>query len=150
MVTYQTESLAKVRREIEPLIEQHWAEIALNQDKIKLNPDWKAYADMDSVNALRVYTARKDGKLIGYFVMIVSKGLHYRDHLFASNDLIFLTKPARKGLTGVKLIKYAIQELSAEGITKLTVNTKAHQPFDAILERLGFEEVERVYSLMLR
>ena len=147
---FALESLSKVRREIEPLLEEHWKEIALNKDKIKLNPDWRAYADLDSIHALRIYTARKDGKLMGYFVVIVSKSLHYRDHLFANNDIIFLTKPARKGLTGVKLIKFALDSLEAEGITKVHINTKAHQPFDAILERLGFEEIERVYSLMLR
>jgi len=147
---FALESLAKVRREIEPLLEEHWKEIALNKDKIKLNPDWRAYADLDSIHALRIYTARKDGKLMGYFVVIVSKSLHYRDHLFANNDIIFLTKPARKGLTGVKLIKFALDSLEAEGVTKVHINTKAHQPFDAILERLGFEEIERVYSLMLR
>jgi len=147
---FALESLAKVRREIEPLLEEHWKEIALNKEKIKLNPDWRAYADLDSIHALRIYTARKDGKLMGYFVVIVSKSLHYRDHLFANNDIIFLTKPARKGLTGVKLIKFALDSLEAEGVTKVHINTKAHQPFDAILERLGFEEIERVYSLMLR
>jgi GNAT superfamily N-acetyltransferase len=147
---FALEALAQVKREIEPLLRQHWEEIALNKDKIALNPDWRAYADLDSINALRIYTARKDEKLMGYFVVIVSRSLHYRDHLFANNDVIFLTKGARKGLTGVKLIKFAIESLAAEGITKLHVNTKAHQPFDAILERLGFEEIERVYSLMLR
>ena len=147
---FALESLSKVRREIEPLLEEHWKEIALNKDKIKLNPDWRAYADLDSIHALRIYTARKDGKLMGYFVVIVSKSLHYRDHLFANNDIIFLTKPARKGLTGVKLIKFALDSLEAEGITKVHINTKAHQPFDAILERLNFEEIERVYSLVLR
>lgn len=37
---FALESLSKVRREIEPLLEEHWKEIALNKDKIKLNPDW--------------------------------------------------------------------------------------------------------------
>jgi dsRNA-specific ribonuclease len=138
---YAIENLAKVRREIEPLLKQHYDEIALNKDIIKMNPDWEGYARLDAVNALRIYTARRNEKLLGYFVVIVSKSLH---------DVIFLTKPARKGLTGVKLIKYAIESLAAEGITKLHINTKAHQPFDAILERLNFEEIERVYSLVLR
>ena len=147
---YAIENLAKVRHEIEPLLEQHWQEIALNKDIIKMNPDWEAYARLDAVNSLRIYTARKDDQLMGYFVVLVSKSLHYRDHLFANNDVIFLSKSARKGLTGVKLIKYAIESLAAEGITKLHINTKAHQPFDAILERLKFEAIERVYSLVLR
>lgn len=147
---FALENLAKVRREIEPLLEEHWKEIALNKDIIKLNPDWEGYARLDGINALRIYTARKDDELVGYFVVLVSKSLHYRDHLFANNDIIFLTKPARKGLAGFKLIKFAIDSLAAEGITKLHINTKAHQPFDAILERLNFQEIERVYSLVLR
>ena len=147
---FAIENLAKVRHEIEQLLEQHWQEIALNKDIIKMNPDWEAYARLDAVNSLRIYTARKDDQLMGYFVVLVSKSLHYRDHLFANNDVIFLSKSARKGLTGVKLIKYAIESLAAEGITKLHINTKAHQPFDAILERLKFEAIERVYSLVLR
>lgn len=147
---FALENLANVRREIEPLLQKHYDEIALNKDIIKLNPDWEGYSRLDAINALRVYTARKDGKLVGYFVVIVSKSLHYRDHLFANNDIIFLAKSARRGLTGMKLIKYAVEALRAEGITKLHINTKAHQPFDPILERMGFEEIERVYSLVLR
>ena len=95
---FALEALAQVKREAEPLLQQHYEEIALNKDKIKLNPDWRAYAELDKINALRVFTARKDGKLMGYFVVIVSKSLHYRDHLFANNDIIFLTKAARRGL----------------------------------------------------
>lgn len=147
---FALENIANVRREIEPLLEQHYKEIALNKDIIKLNPDWRAYAQLDAINGLRIYTARKDGKLMGYFVVIVSRSLHYKDHLFANNDVIFLTKTARKGLTGVKLVKYAIESLKAEGVTKLHVNTKMHQPFDPIMERLGFEEIETVFSKVLR
>ncbi len=147
---FALENIANVRREIEPLLEQHYKEIALNKDIIKLNPDWRGYAQLDAINGLRIYTARKDGKLMGYFVVVVSRSLHYRDHLFANNDVIFLTKAARKGLTGLKLIKYAIESLKAEGVTKLHVNTKMHQPFDPIMERLGFEEIETVFSKVLR
>lgn len=147
---FALENIANVRREIEPLLEEHYKEIALNKDIIKLNPDWRAYAQLDAINGLRIYTARKDGKLMGYFVVVVSRSLHYKDHLFANNDVIFLAKTARKGLTGMKLIKYAIESLKAEGVTKLHVNTKMHQPFDPIMERLGFEEIETVFSKVLR
>lgn len=147
---FALENLAKVRREIEPLLEEHWKEIALNKDIIKLNPDWRAYAELDSINALRIYTARKEGKLMGYFVILVSRSLHYKDHLFANNDIVFLRKSARRGLTGLKLVKFAVESLQAEGVTKLHVNTKTHQPFDPIMERLGFEEIETVFSKVLR
>ncbi len=148
---YAHESYTNIKDEIKPLLEQHYEEIALDQDVIKLNPDWDAYAKYDSIHALRCYTARNDnGDLIGYFVLMVSTSLHYKDHLFANNDVIFLRKDARKGMTGVKLIKYAVKCLQREGITRININTKTHQPFDVIVERLGFELIERVYSLVLR
>ena len=37
---FALEALAQVKREAEPLLQQHYEEIALNKDKIKLNPDW--------------------------------------------------------------------------------------------------------------
>jgi len=149
MVKYELDSFIRIRREIEPLLKQHWDEIALNKDTIKLNPHWKKYAMLDQNNMLRVYTARKDEELIGYFVVILESSLHYMDHTFAHNDVIFLTKKYRKGLTGVKLIKYAEECLAEEGVKQLFVNTKLHQPFDVILERLEFKEVEKVYSKVL-
>jgi len=46
-MNFALENLAKVRREIEPLLQEHWEEIALNKDTIKLNPDWREYARLD-------------------------------------------------------------------------------------------------------
>ena len=145
-IEFAHESFTQVKREIEPLLKDHWEEIAVNKDKIKLNPDWKQYGRLDAINALRVYTARSGSKLVGYFVVIVSKNMHYQDHLFASNDVIFLAKTHRKGTTGIRLIKYAEEQLKAEGVSVMVVNTKTHQPFDVILERQGFELTERVYT----
>jgi hypothetical protein len=66
------------------------------------------------------------------------------------NDIIFLKKEVRLGMTGVKLIKYAVKCLEEEGVSKIMINTKIHQPFDAVLERLNFKCIERVYSKCLR
>lgn len=147
---FALENLGNVKEDIKPLIEEHWKEIALDKGAIKLNPDWDAYGAYDFIGSLRVYTAREDGQLMGYFVVLVSRSLHYKDHTFANNDIIFLKKEARQGLTGFKLIKYAVQQLEAEGVSKIHINTKIHQPFDVVLERLGFNCIERIYSKCLR
>lgn len=144
--TYQLEAYISIKDEIQPLLLDHYHEIALNQHAIKLNPDWQEYTRLDNAGKLRCFTARSEGELIGYFVVIVSTSLHYKDHLFASNDVIFLSKKGRKGTTGIKLIKYASKQLEDEGVSLLMVNTKVHQPFDPIMERLGFNLIERVYS----
>ena len=143
------EFLYNVELECQSLIEMHWDEIALNQEKIKLNPDWDAYHNLELQDKLKIFTAREDGLLVGYFVVIVTPNIHYKDHLFASNDIIYLHPDYRKGMTGVKLIKFAEKCLSEDGVSVMTINTKIHKPFDLILERLGFKCIERVYSKYL-
>ena len=141
------EAYANVKDEIKPLLEQHWKEIALHQDEIKLEPNWNAYAQMASVGSLRVYTARKNGELVGYFVVFVMPSLHYRRFMFANNDILFLKKSERKGTAGIKLIKFAVESLQAENVKLINVNVKKKQDFGPLLERLGFEHVEDHWQL---
>ena len=146
MVNYQQEFLTSVVDDIKPLIKSHWDEIALNQDRIKLNPDWDAYQNFEDQDRLRIFTARDKDELVGYFVVIIGVNIHYKDHLFASNDIIYLSPNHRKGFTGIRLIKFAEKCLREDGISVLTINTKVHQPFDKLMDFLKFNKIERVYS----
>jgi GNAT superfamily N-acetyltransferase len=148
-IKYQQEFLSGVRGEIEPLLNSHWEEIALNKEKIKLNPDWDAYESFEHQGKLKIFTARDEGQLVGYFVVIVGTNIHYKDHLFASNDIIYLSPNHRKGFTGIKLIKFAEKCLKNDGVSVLTINTKVHQPFDKLMDFLKFRKIERVYSKYL-
>jgi hypothetical protein len=46
------ECLASVKEDIKPLIEKHWEMVALNQGKIKLNPNWQENARLDAAGIL--------------------------------------------------------------------------------------------------
>lgn len=146
MVIYQQEFIVDLREECQELIEQHWEEIALNKEKIKLNPDFDSYEALEASNNFKVFTARDNGVLVGYFAVIVGRSLHYKDHIFATNDVIYLSKGHRKGFTGIKLIKFAEKCLRDDGVSLMMVNIKVHKPFDKLMEFLGFKCVERVYS----
>jgi GNAT superfamily N-acetyltransferase len=146
---FQQEFLCQVESECQSLIEAHWEDIALHKDRISLNPDWDLYHEAEDVGKLKIFTARSCGVLVGYFVVFVSYNPHYKDHLFATNDVIYLHKDFRKGLVGLKLIKFAETCLRADGVSVLLINTKVHQPFDPILDRLNFNLIERVYSKYL-
>ena len=149
MITYQQESLVTVKADIIPLLEKHWEEVALNKEKIKLNPDWDAYANLEDAGVLKIFTARADGKLIGYFVVFVKSHIHYKDHLFCYNDLIFIDEEYRKGFTSPRLIKFAEKCLKADGVEVMIVNTKMHKPFDSLLVWLGYKHIENLYSKVL-
>ena len=143
---YQQEFLPTVENDIRPLIQKHWEDIALNKDKIKLNPDWDAYYVLEQAGVLKIFTAREGDLLVGYFVVIIQYNMHYKDHLFASNDIIFLHPDYRKGRTGIKLIQFAEKCLKEDGVSVLSINTKVHKPFDNLMQFLKFSLVERIYS----
>jgi GNAT superfamily N-acetyltransferase len=149
-ITYQQESLATCANDAKDLLQSHWEEIAINKDVIKLNPDWDAYYSLEDAGILKIFTARSDGLLVGYFVVLCRTHIHYKDHVFAANDILYLHKDYRKGLTGAKLMKFAEKCLQEDGVSVLVVNTKRHRPFDSLLNWLGYKHVENVYSKLLR
>jgi len=146
MIEYGNESFMECKGELMPLFEQHYEEIALNKDKIALNPNWDGYNALDQSGLLQTYTVRSDGKLCGYFVVLLIGGLHYKDHIFAANDLIYIDPTERKGFTAWRLLRYAEQDLKERGVSAMHVNVKKHKPFDKLLLRLGYTHIENLYS----
>lgn len=123
--------------------------VALNQGKVKLNPDWERYAELDASNVLRIFTARKDGELVGYCVVLVSTSLHYKDHKFAINDVVFVLPEYREGATGYHLIKAVEDHCREDGVSLISINTKVHIPFDSLMVGMEFDLIERIYSKYL-
>lgn len=146
MITYQEEELKDCLDEMKPLLEDHWKEIALNKEKVKLNPDYDKYLEADEKGLLHVLTARDNDKLIGYFISFVQMHIHYKDHLFAVNDILFIDKNYRKGSTGYKMFKKAEESLKEIGVDVLVIHSKVNNDFKPIMDKLNFERVEYIYS----
>jgi len=146
MITYQVERFENVIDEVKPLLEAHYKEIALHQDKMQLNPDYKQYQGLQDLDILHIVTVRDEGILIGYFVSIIVPHLHYKDHVCANNDILFVAKEYRGSMIGIKMFKYAEKELKKLGVSVISLHTKVHADFGTILERIGYEHVEQTYS----
>lgn len=145
----QMERIADVKEEIEPLLEKHWEEIAVNQDKIKLNVDWDSYFRLEESGDIGLYTARYKGDLVGYFAVISQYHIHYQDHIYAVSDVVFVHPDHRKTKLGYRLFKFAEDDLKERGVSVLVVNTKVHKPFDPLMESMEFDLIERTYSKYL-
>lgn len=143
MYNFHEEEYSECIEEVKELIEDHYKEIALYQDKIELSPDYALY---ESTDALRIYTVRKERTLVGYFFVFIAKHPHYKEHLFANNDIIYIAKEHRNAHAGKGLILFAEERLKSEGVSVLNINMKTHQPFDNLMLSLGFDCVERVYG----
>ena len=83
--------------------------------------------------------------LIGTLIL----NLHYKDHVFAHNDVIFVAPEHRRKSTGARLIQFVEAQLKLAGVSVMIINTKRHQPFDDLLIKLEFSESETIYSKLL-
>lgn len=149
MITYQVEAWSDVWREMEPLWADHYKEIALDQDKIKLNVDLDSYAHYEETGALHIVTVRKNGELIGYHITILRTHLHYKQSLSGFTDVYYLIPMHRKGLIGYRLFQIVEQTLKAKGVERLFTGTKLHLDMGRLFERLGWTETERLYTKLI-
>ena len=145
---YQAELVSDLWEEVMPLLETHWREIAHYQD-IALKPDIETYARLQAAGQLRCYTARDSGRLIGYVVFFVRPSLHYVTSLQAHQDVLFVALDYRKGMVGVRLIRFAEQRLKAEAVQVIYHHAKRTNKVGELLTRLGYELVDEIYAKRL-
>lgn len=148
-ILYAQEFLGTVRDDITPLLRRHWSEVALNKDQIPLDPDWDAYEELERGGMLRIFTARVDGQLVAYYVVIVRPHLHYRTTLCAFSDLIYVEPEERCRGVATALVGFSELCLREDGVRLIVANTKVRHDFGPLLSSWGYEVRETVYSKML-
>lgn len=150
MITYQIEPWSTIKMEIGALIMEHWQEVAMNKEEIPLKVRWDAYDVLEREGSMWCLAVRDLGRLVGYFIGFVKTHLHYEDSLTFFTDVYFLSKEYRKGIAGTKIFKEMEKSLKKRGVQRMLVSTKIKLDMSPILNRLGFEEIERIHSKMLR
>lgn len=150
MIKYQQEFFSNIpAEEFSGLIQEHWQEVATNKDKIPLDPDYDRYISLEEADALKVFTVRDGGTLVGYFAVFVFPHIHYQQTVYAQNDVIYLTPDYRKGMVASRLIRFAEDCLKEDGVDVLMINTKVSHDFSPLLERLKYKLTDKVYGKML-
>ena len=146
MSTYQVEKMEDVIEEIKPLLELHYKEIALNKDVIALNPDYDKYLMLEELGMLHIVTVRDEGVLIAYYVSFVHHNIHYKDHIFAVNDIMYVANAYRGSTVAYRMLSYAEKELKKLGVSVMSVHMKADFPFERLCEKRGMKKAEYLYT----
>lgn len=146
MITLQVETVDECLVDIQPLIEDHWQEIGIHKDKMKLNPDYNAYYSLEKLGMLHIVTARESDELVGYFISIVQPHIHYKSNIQAMNDILFVDKRFRGRSLGIKLFLFAEKELKKIGVSFISIHSKTQQDLKPLVERLGYTHSENVYT----
>jgi len=140
------EEFSRVIDEAKPLLYRHWEEIALDKERVPLDPDWARYASLEAMGALSVVTMRQNGKLVGYSCMVVQPGLHYRGCLEARMDIFWLAPECRGRMGGVRLFRAVERELQRRGVKRIYAGSKLHKDVSSLFVKLGYVPIERWFS----
>jgi GNAT superfamily N-acetyltransferase len=146
MITAAVESFMENLPTLKPILPLHYAELALDQDKVPLDPMYEVYEVREERGELLFVTIRKDGDLIGYFIGIIAPGLHYRTCLTLTMDIFYVHPEHRGGRGGFILFEEVEREAKRRGVQRWFVGSKDHFPASWLFERLGFSRVETYYS----
>ena len=143
------ESLASCLEEAKPILEEHWKEITVYRD-IPLDPEYDLYETLEKTGSLAIYTIRVQGELVGYSVYFVRRHLHYRNHVWANNDILLVRKPYRNFGIGKQLLDFVENDLRSRGVNVIHHGTKtAHPELALLLQSRGHQRVEVGYSFRL-
>ena len=145
-IQYQREKVRDMWDECVPLLEEHYREIGLYNDKVSFSPDVEKYEMLCDMDLLYIITARDEGKLVGYYACFIQPSLHYTETLCSVNDVFYIAPSYRKGFTGIRLLKEAESHMRDRGVDVLSLSFKTYLPLDPLFERLGWDYSERVYT----
>jgi GNAT superfamily N-acetyltransferase len=149
-IVFAEEILSKGWTELLEVMKLHYEEVA-HYKEFPVSPDYGRYNYMEDRDALRYYTVRDAGELVGYCVFIISPHLHFTDMLCAQQDFIFLKKEYRgKGL-GKSFIKWCDDNLAQEDIDVVIHHMKAKPGLDfgPLLESMGYSLMDKIYTRKL-
>lgn len=146
MITAQIEPWSEMKRDLLPLLPLHWAELALNQDRVPLDPQYDIYDAREAAGQTLVVTLRELGVLVGYFIGFVAPGLHYRTCLTLTMDIFWTHPDIRKGFAAVRMFREVEREAKRRGVQRIFYGSKAHKDASKLFEFLRMDPVEVYYS----
>ena len=155
MITAHVERLVDNLEELKPFFQPHWQELALNQDKVPLDPQYEVYLARDRAGQVLNVCLREEGEIVAYFVGFVMPGLHYQTCLTLQMDIFWLHPDYRDGdsldaverdMVCMQLFEAVKAEGQRRGVQRAFYGSKLHKDSAALFEALGMVEVERYYS----
>lgn len=149
MITAHVESFEQNLDYLKPLLPIHYKELALNQDKVPLSPQFDKYLAAEQNGELIFIALRKLGEIVGYFIGFIAPGLHYSTCLTCNMDIFYVLPEHRGGGAGFQLFKFAERQLRKRGVQRMFVGSKMHKDASWLFEKLGYTPVETYYSTWL-
>ena len=146
MITFAQERLSDELENLKAHFPTHWEELALNKDKVPLDPQYEVYLERENAGQVLFVCGREAGQIIAYFVGFVMPGLHYKTCLTLQMDIFWVHPQARGKGAGIKLFEFVERCAKDRGVQRMFVGSKLHKDASWLFQKLGYTEVERYYT----
>lgn len=147
MIKYQQEFLSLAEDEVAPLATLEWEESGHPTQDLHIN--WDEYFRLEEAGHLKFFTARKEGLLIGYFVVIITAPLTSKFDPVGIYDAVYVHKDYRKSTVGKRLFKFVETCMREDGVYRVVASSSSKNPIGRFLIRMGYHEIETKYEKVL-
>jgi len=147
MVEYRQEFLSLAEDEVAPLAILEWEESGHPTQDLHIN--WDEYFRLEEAGHLKFFTARKEGLLIGYFVVIITAPLTSKFDPVGTYDAVYVHKDYRKSTVGKRLFKFVETCMREDGVYRVVASSSSKNPIGRFLIRMGYHEIETKYEKVL-
>lgn len=106
--------------------------------------DRPLYEALEAGGRLRVYTARMDGKLVGYAAFVIGYAPRRRYLLEAHQNVVHAAESVQASVTPA-LVRHAEQALGAEGVKMVYHSSPMGCRFARLLEIMGYRPIAQVH-----
>lgn len=147
MINFAVESFVACIPEIKTLITAHYEELALNRDKVPLDPRWDVYEELEKSDKLLFIALRNDDKkLIGYSIGLIEYELHYKTTLGYNMDILYVDPEYRGHGAGNALITFLEAALKERKVQRIFLGSKCHKDIGNLFIHHDYKLVEMYYS----
>ena len=148
-MNFSVVSFKEYKDRLYPLFEQHWKEVAVYDETIKLALDVDMYEILEDAGKFITIVAEENSIPVGYIIFILARHPHYVNNIVAQNDAVFLLPEYRAGKNAINLFKFAEETLKNFNVDIIATHVKPKVDFSRLLKFLGYEEQEVVYTKRL-
>lgn len=141
-VKFSRETISECWGEAQPLARDHHDEVGLFPKEF-FKPSLQSYMKLELAGLLSVFTARKNGDLIGYQVFVCAFHPDYPELYFAQQASFYLKPENRKGRTAMAFLSWADETLRDAGCLRVIRNGTPRLDLTKLFVACGYAELER-------
>lgn len=137
-----------IKDELMPLLEASWETIKSSYPYSQLKPDFDMYLRLLDADMLKMFTARFDGALIGYALVLLTTHPHRADELVGTIDTIFVLPNFRSRGTADRLLHFVEHTLRMLSVCSIAIASRDDR-HERWLKFMGYQHVETILERRL-